>query len=140
MRSFISYAAFVLAAGCGSSSSNPADAVPSDTRSSDAATAAPEWSVVASPVEGATWMSLWGTGPDNIWMVGHDPPFHPLIAHYDGTTWTQVPSPTREEGVRHYLYYLLSGNRTTGAASSELRLIGLDVCPGERTISGTSCV
>ena len=41
------------------------------------------WEVNDDPLA-ATWLSTWGTGPDNYWVVGVDR----TIRHFDGTTWT----------------------------------------------------
>lgn len=41
-----------------------------------------------------------GTGPSDVWAAGGEPEFGPaVIEHFNGTTWTQVPSPVTFGGL-----------------------------------------
>ncbi len=58
------------------------------------------WQVVSSPNGNSTGSSLFGvsaTSPNDIWAVGDnvapDVPITTLVEHFDGTTWSIIPSP-----------------------------------------------
>jgi hypothetical protein len=50
----------------------------------------PSWQEVFSDLDGAL-LSVWGTGPDNIWTTGSDPGdgLGPYVLHYDGQNWAR---------------------------------------------------
>ena len=41
----------------------------------------------------AWFEAVWGSGPDDVWLVG-EKDYAGFIAHWDGETWTAVPNPT----------------------------------------------
>lgn len=47
------------------------------------------WSVVFSELDGAL-LSVWGTGPDDVWTVGSDAGDGPYVLHWDGTRWERI--------------------------------------------------
>ncbi len=80
--------------------------VPSEPTSSTAKTPSGSgWSVVPSPMRGSndnTLGALAASGPNDIWAVGNFLPDTPnsnqdatltLASHWDGTTWSAVPTP-----------------------------------------------
>jgi hypothetical protein len=52
---------------------------------------ATEWQVVFTNLDGAL-LSIWGTGPDDVWVVGADAGAGPAVMHYDGAAWTSLDS------------------------------------------------
>ncbi len=52
-----------------------------------------EWKLIDSEIPAAL-LSVWGTGPDDVWSVGGDmrDGSGPLVVHYDGAAWTRVPT------------------------------------------------
>lgn len=52
------------------------------------------WSVVASELPSAL-LAVGGTSADDVWTVGADKGQGPLVLHYDGTAWAEVPTGTR---------------------------------------------
>lgn len=55
------------------------------------------WTAVSLPVD--VFGAMAGTGHGDLWVVGSDrnpggAGHHPAIAHFDGTGWTAVPTPT----------------------------------------------
>jgi hypothetical protein len=52
-----------------------------------------EWQIVHQDLPGAL-LSVWGTSATDVWTVGADARdgTGPLVLHYDGTSWTRVPS------------------------------------------------
>src|SRR5690349_11756888 len=50
-----------------------------------------EWQEVFSDLDGALF-SIWGTGPDDVWVVGADAGAGPAVLHYDGSAWTSLDS------------------------------------------------
>ncbi len=72
--------------GCPSSHENGADAGASDVDSPAA------WQTVVEHLDGAL-LSVWGTGPNDVWAVGGPlgtAPFASLVLHFDGTSWTRL--------------------------------------------------
>ncbi|HEY3447260.1 MAG TPA: hypothetical protein VGK67_12885 [Myxococcales bacterium] len=56
---------------------------------------------VAAPV-GSTLDGIWGTAPDDLWVIGNGSwPHEAFILHFDGTTWTQV---TSVPGILHRVF------------------------------------
>jgi hypothetical protein len=51
--------------------------------------APPEWQRVFSDLDAAL-LSIWGTGPDDVWVVGADAGAGPAVLHYDGAAWTTL--------------------------------------------------
>ena len=53
----------------------------------------PSWQEVFSDLDGAL-LSIWGTGPDNVWTTGSDPGdgLGPYVLHYDGQGDNKSPS------------------------------------------------
>jgi len=53
-----------------------------------------DWSPVATTSidKRRTLTSIWGSGKNDVWVVGSAG----TIAHFDGTTWTTIPSGTKE--------------------------------------------
>ncbi len=53
-------------------------------------------------------VSLWGRSPTDVWAAGED------VAHYDGTTWTEVPgTPDAVRDINHvYSESLVTGDAT----------------------------
>jgi hypothetical protein len=53
----------------------------------------PRWSVSVRDQPGAL-LSVWGTGPRDVWAVGADPRdgSGPMVLHFDGAAWTRVPT------------------------------------------------
>ena len=49
------------------------------------------WSRMASPTD-ALLLDVWGLAPDDIYAVGFNG-FGVVIAHWNGTRWTSVPTP-----------------------------------------------
>ncbi|HEY8375215.1 MAG TPA: hypothetical protein VIK91_01950 [Nannocystis sp.] len=70
-------AALVLLAGC-----------PQPPSGSDAT-----WEIVHKGLPGAL-MSVWGSGPDDVWVVGADAGSGPAIMHWDGAAWTDLDAPS----------------------------------------------
>ena len=59
----------------------------------DPAPVLPERSFVTAATHAdAALMSVGGTGPNDVWLVGAQPAANaaPLVLHGDGTTWTPV--------------------------------------------------
>lgn len=58
------------------------------------------WSAEGNPVEGVSDLAVSGTAPDDVWVVGSA--FPPrgksdsavFAEHFDGTRWTEVPTPS----------------------------------------------
>ncbi len=48
-----------------------------------------EWQVVFRDLDSAL-LSIWGTGPDDVWVVGSDVGAGPELLHYDGSAWTRL--------------------------------------------------
>lgn len=50
-----------------------------------------EWRVIDSELPAAL-LSVWGTGPDDVWAVGGDlgDGAGPLVVHFDGAAWSRV--------------------------------------------------
>lgn len=83
----------------------------SPLQASHADTAAPpQWTITPSPSRGtggSTLLDVAALSPTDAWAVGswtdridseHLTPSPPLIEHWDGTAWTEVPSPDLGEG------------------------------------------
>ncbi len=51
------------------------------------------WQLVHNDLPGAL-LSVWGTGPDDVWAVGGDARdgTGPLVIHFDGAAWSRVPT------------------------------------------------
>ncbi|MEZ4268362.1 MAG: vanadium-dependent haloperoxidase [Myxococcota bacterium] len=54
----------------------------------------PSWSLVASDLPSAL-LAVGGTSADDVWTVGADKGQGPLVLHFDGSAWTQVPTGQR---------------------------------------------
>ncbi|MFN7142205.1 MAG: hypothetical protein ACK4YP_00390 [Myxococcota bacterium] len=55
---------------------------------------APEgWTLLAEDHPSA-FLSIWGSGVDDVWAVGADAGSGPAVAHYDGSAWTTVDTGT----------------------------------------------
>jgi uncharacterized protein DUF6851 len=52
------------------------------------------WSTVASDLRESI-MSIDGTSPTDVWAVGADRGEGPVVLHYDGTAWTELPTSER---------------------------------------------
>ncbi len=52
-----------------------------------------QWQLVRSGLPGAL-LSVWGTGPEDVWAVGADARdgTGPTVIHYDGDAWSGVPT------------------------------------------------
>lgn len=56
----------------------------------DDGSAEPEWSMVFNELD-AAFLSVWGSGTDDVWAVGSDPGGEgPMIKHLTGGEWTDV--------------------------------------------------
>ena len=73
------------------------------------------WSVVPSPNPGSSGNHLYGVaaaGPDDVWAVGQQlgatSPDQPLAEHWDGHTWSVVPTPALSAGT-NALYSVAAG-------------------------------
>ena len=70
-----------------------------------------------------TLNSVWGSGPNDVWAVGSYYPESnnyfesPLTLHWNGSTWTQVPSPTKPNGAIESYLQSVNGN-TPGDADA----------------------
>ena len=53
--------------------------------------AEPAWQVVASELDEAV-LAVGGSSSRDVWAVGADKGQGPLVLHWDGSTWTRVPT------------------------------------------------
>ncbi|HUS67267.1 MAG TPA: hypothetical protein VMZ28_22170 [Kofleriaceae bacterium] len=51
-----------------------------------------QWDQVEVPVD-AFWTAVWGTAPDDVFLVGRRTPGVPVVIHFDGSDWTQLALP-----------------------------------------------
>ncbi len=59
-----------------------------DASAGDVAAAPPEWHVISEDLEGVA-LSMWGSSPDDLWVVGADTGSGPLLLQFDGEAWIQ---------------------------------------------------
>jgi hypothetical protein len=52
-------------------------------------TAADTWTIVADD-QPAAYLSVWGTGADDVFIAGADAGSGPAFAHFDGTAWSPI--------------------------------------------------
>lgn len=59
----------------------------------EAPTAPEDWQIVHNDLPGAL-LSVWGSGPRDVWSVGGDARdgSGPTVIHFDGDTWTRMPT------------------------------------------------
>lgn len=67
------------------------------------------WQVVQEDLDSAL-LSVWGTGPSDVWTVGGDPRDGegPLVLHYDGTGWERLAT-GRTQGTLWWVYGFRDG-------------------------------
>ena len=81
--------ALMLIAACGCTPMTPDDG---GSDNGPDTTTAPEWRE-AFPTSGEGFLSgVWGSGPDDVFVVGGQPE-QSVIFHYDGTTWETMNTP-----------------------------------------------
>ena len=51
------------------------------------------WQLVHEDLDAAL-LSIWGTGPSDVWAVGSDAGEGPMVLHYDGSEWERLNSET----------------------------------------------
>ncbi|MFY0534982.1 hypothetical protein [Nannocystis pusilla] len=47
------------------------------------------WEIVEKGLPGAL-MSVWGSSPEDVWVVGADAGDGPAVKHWNGATWTEL--------------------------------------------------
>jgi hypothetical protein len=85
----------------------------------DPKTSQAQWSLVASELPSAL-LAVGGTAADDVWAVGADKGQGPLVLHFDGAAWTEVPT-----GHRGSLWWVHAFSRTEavfGGANANLLL------------------
>lgn len=59
------------------------------------AACSPKWTVAFEADEMGALSGVWGTAPDDVWMVG-GAAGTALVRHYDGTSWSDVSTPAED--------------------------------------------
>lgn len=89
---FCGFSMALMSAGCGADASSPErTGAPKPTRDGTSDEPAPSIEAQA-PITMSSFSEISGRAPDDIWTVGADG----VTAHYDGKSWSVVPSGTTE--------------------------------------------
>jgi len=80
-------AACVLLFSCSEKRDTSADSAPGGADSADSAAGEARFSVVGESLPSA-FLSIWGSGWDDVWMVGGDVGAGPAVARFDGDAWS----------------------------------------------------
>lgn len=59
----------------------------------DTGPAPASWSLLADGTD-AAFLSIWGSGVEDVWAVGADAGSGPVVVRYDGAAWTALPTGT----------------------------------------------
>lgn len=83
------------------------------------------WTIVAEE-QPAALLSVTGTAPDDVWVVGADAGAGPTVLHYDGAAWTTVDTGTRGD-----LWWVAATSATVWMAGADGRVLRYDRATGQ---------